>query len=156
MSSTKTYTVDEAKLLLEKFCVYQDRSHKDVLDKLYKIHMVLEAREVILLHLLQNDYLNEERFAKSYVRGKFNQNNWGRIKIKNNLRSKQISEKNISTALQEIIYQDYIETLQKLTNKKSDITKAKNKFEKRRKIFSHLQSKGYETPLILDALNKIL
>lgn len=153
--SNKIYTVDEAKIVLEKFCLYHERSHQDVINKLYKIHMVLEAREVILLHLLQLDFLNEERFAKSYAIGKFNQNKWGKIKIKNQLRYKQISNQNIEIALKEILQEDYLEVLQKLAKKKFETTKAKNIFEKRKKIIFYLQSKGYEIPLIIDALKML-
>ena len=66
-----TYTLEEAKRSLEKYCVYQDRCHKDIERKLMDMRMIPEARELILLHLMQHDFLNEERFARSFARGKF-------------------------------------------------------------------------------------
>ena len=153
--NTKTYTLDEAKLLLEKFCIYQDRSHQDVINKLYKINMIVEAQEVILLHLLQQDFLNEERFAKSFARGKFHQKKWGKIKIKNQLRYKQISNVNIEIALNEINQEDYLYTLENLIEKKLKTINSKNKFEIRKKIIYYLQSKGYEITLIISTLDNV-
>jgi regulatory protein len=138
--------------LLERYCIYQDRCHKEVAQKLYTIGMFPDARDVILLHLLQHDFLNEERFAKSYVRGKFNSKKWGRIKIVNALKFKQISAYNIKTGLLEIEDQDYLDTLKKLAVKKTPLIKAKNKFERKKKLITYLLGKGYEFSLILDVL----
>ena len=156
MKNTKTYTVDEAKLALERYCIYQDRCHQEVLNKLYKMNMISEAQEVILLHLIQHKYLNEERFAKSFARGRFNQKKWGKIKIINQLKFKKISSINIQTALKEINEDDYLETLQNLASKKLAQVKATTVFEKRKKTTYFLQSKGYEIPLIINALDDLL
>jgi len=156
VKNTKTYTVDEAKLALEKFCIYQDRCHQDVLNKLYKMNMITEAQEVILFHLIQHDFLNEERFAKSFARGKFYQKKWGKFKITNQLKFKKISLANIKTALLEINQEDYLETLKKLADKKLQQVKATNVFEKRKKVTYFLQSKGYELSLIINILDDLL
>ena len=153
MKNKKTYTVDEAKIALERYCIYQDRCHQEVLDKLHKMHMITEAQEVILYHLLQHNFLNEERFAKSFARGKFYYKKWGKIKITNQLKFKKISAANIKTALQEIDLDDYTETLKNLAAKKWQTTKAKNSFDKRKKVTYFLQSKGYELGLIIETLN---
>jgi len=71
MKSEKSYTVDEATKLLENYCAYQDRCHKEVEQKLHDINMIPQAKEKILLHLLQHDFLNEERYSKAFTRGKF-------------------------------------------------------------------------------------
>ena len=73
-----TYTVEEAKKRLESYCAYQDRCHLEVEKKLQEMHMIPEAREAILLHLMKHDFLNEERFAKSFARGKLSIKHWGR------------------------------------------------------------------------------
>ena len=156
MQKTKTYTVDEAKLVLEKYCIYQDRCHQEVLDKLYKMNMITEVQEVILIHLIQSNFLNEERFAKSFTLGRFNQKKWGKIKITNQLRFKKISPVNIQIALNEINEDDYLETLKTLADKKIHQVKATNSFEKRKKIIYFLQSKGYEFSLIMATLNELL
>ena len=152
----KTYTVDEAQIALERYCVYQDRCHQEVLEKLAKMNMISEAQELIVIHLIQHDYLNEERFAKSFTRGKFNQKKWGKIKISNQLKFKRVSAINIKTALNDIDDDDYLETLKNLTEKKLTHIKAKNVFEKRKKIMSFLQSKGYEFALILQIMDEVL
>lgn len=152
----KTYTVDEAQIALERYCVYQDRCHQEVLEKLAKMNMISEAQELIVIHLIQHDYLNEERFAKSFTRGKFNQKKWGKIKISNQLKFKRVSAINIKTALNDIDDDDYLETLKNLTEKKLAHIKAKNVFEKRKKIMSFLQSKGYEFALILQIMDEVL
>ncbi|HAI16607.1 MAG TPA: recombinase RecX, partial [Xanthomarina gelatinilytica] len=71
MKLVKTYTVEEAKRTLENYCAYQERCHKEVAQKLRDMRMIPEAIDVIIVHLLEHDFLNETRFAKSYVRGKF-------------------------------------------------------------------------------------
>ncbi len=156
MKTQKTYTVNEAIIALEKYCIYQDRCHQEVINKLYKMHMISEAQEVILVHLIQNNYLNEERFAKSFVSGKFNQKKWGKIKITNHLRAKQISTVNIKTALKLINNETYLDVLKLLAQKKMQQVKAKNNFEKRKKISYYLQTKGYELSLIIDVLNVLV
>ncbi len=155
MKNIKTYTVNQAKLLLEKYCIYQDRCHQEVIDKLYKMNMISEAQDVILLHLIQHNFLNEERFAKSFARGKFYQKKWGKYKITNQLKYKKISAINIKTALQEIDEQDYLDTLKQLANKKYTLVKATNIFEKRKKTTYFLQSKGYEISLIINTLDDL-
>ncbi len=155
MQSKKTYTVDEAKLALERYCIYQDRCHQEVISKLHKMNMIKEAQEVILLHLIQNNFLNEERFAKSFARGKFYQKKWGKIKITNQLKFKYISSANIKAALKEIDEDDYLDTLKQLVEKKVNQTKG-SAFEKRNKAIYFLQSKGYEFELINQTLNMVL
>jgi len=156
VQNSKTYTVDEARLALEKYCIYQDRCHQEVLNKLYKMNMIAEAQEVILLHLIQHKFLNEERFAKSFARGKFYQKKWGKIKIINQLKFKRISAANIKTALKEIDEDDYLEVLKALVDNKLRQVKSTNIFEKRKKVIYFLQSKGYEISLIIDTLNYLL
>ena len=76
----KSYTIKEAQKALEHYCSYQERTHREVDDKLQSLGMIPEVREKILISLLQNNFLNEERFAKAFARGKFNNNQWGRLK----------------------------------------------------------------------------
>ena len=71
MNPRKTYSVDEALKKLENYCAYQDRCHQEVEQKLFDMGMISQAKEKIILHLIEQTYLNEERFAKAYVRGKF-------------------------------------------------------------------------------------
>ncbi len=153
MKNEKTYTVDEATKLMENFCAYQERCHKEVEQKLYDLNMIPEAKEKIILHLLQHNFLNEERFSKAFARGKFSIKNWGRIKIVNELKFRNISPYNIKTALKEIDENDYLNTLEKIAKKKWALIKEPNAFKKRSKLVSYLSSKGYESECIYEVMN---
>lgn len=154
MNSHKTYTVEEAKRALESYCVYQDRCHKEVEEKLYKMGMIPQACEVILLHLMEHNFLNEERFAKSFARGKFRIKKYGKVRITQELKFRNISAYNIKTAMKEIDSNDYLLTLEKLTTQKWEHTFESNFFKKKKKVVDFLLRKGYEYDLILKNLSK--
>jgi regulatory protein len=156
MKNEKSYTVDEAIKLLENYCAYQERCHKEVEQKLYDIQMFPAAKEKILLHLMEHNFLNEERYAKTFVRGKFNIKKWGKIKITNELKFRNISAYNIKSALDEIDETDYLETLQQIAEKKSALIKESNPFKKRNKLASFLISKGYESTLVFEVVKTIV
>ena len=155
MKKDKTYTVAEATKLMENFCAYQERCHKEVDQKLYDLNMIPEAKEKILLHLLQHNFLNEERFSKAFARGKFSIKNWGRIKIVNELKFRNISAYNINTALKEIDEADYLKTLKKIAEKKWALIKEPNAYKKRSKLVNYLSSKGFETEFIYEVINAL-
>jgi len=148
MKNDKSYTVDEATKLLENYCAYQERCHKEVEQKLYDLNMIPEAKEKIIIHLLQHNFLNEERFAKAFVRGKFSIKNWGKQRILNELKFRNISIHNINTALKEIDDEDYLKTLQKIAKKKLPLIKESNTFKKSSKLVNYLISKGFEPNLV--------
>lgn len=155
MQKQKSYTVDEATKALEHFCAYQERCHKEVEQKLYDLKMIPEAKEQIILHLLQHNFLNEERFAKAFVRGKFSIKKWGRIKIVSELKFKNISSYNIKSALKEIDENAYLKTLHSLAEKKLRLIKESNSFKKKNKLSSFLISKGFETTLVYNVTNSM-
>jgi len=148
MKNDKSYTVDEATKLLENYCAYQERCHKEVEQKLYDLNMIPEAKEKIIIHLLQHNFLNEERFAKAFVRGKFSIKNWGKQRILNELKFRNISIYNINTAIKEIDDEDYLKTLQKIAKKKLPLIKESNTFKKSSKLVNYLISKGFEPNLV--------
>jgi len=156
MKTQKSYTVDEATKVLEHFCAYQERCHKEVEQKLYDLKMIPEAKEKIILHLLQHNFLNEERFAKAFVRGKFSIKKWGRIKIVNQLKFKNISSYNIKAGLNEINENDYVATLQKIALKKLPLLKESNSYKKKNKLVAFLISKGYESGLTYKIVNELI
>ncbi|MCF6213850.1 MAG: RecX family transcriptional regulator [Flavobacteriaceae bacterium] len=156
MKTTKTYTVNEAKQALEHYCAYQERCHIEVLAKLNNMGMIPQAQEIIILHLLKENYLNEERFAKSYARGKFLIKNYGRIRIERGLKQKQISAYLINKALQEIEEQKYLETLNILLEKKEASISESNPYKKKKKIVDFLLRKGYEYALIEASIRKYI
>lgn len=156
MKNQKSYTVDEALKALENFCTYQERCHQEVLKKLNDLKMIPEAQEKIILHLLQHNYLNEERFAKSFARGKFSIKNWGKYRIIKALKFKEISAYNIKVALEEIDDKDYFDTLYKIAERKSLLIKESNAFKKRNKLSNYLISKGFEVDLVYKVVKDIL
>ena len=156
MRTKKSYTVDEATKLLENYCAYQERCHKEVEQKLYDINMIPEAKEKIILHLLQHNFLNEERFAKAFVRGKFSIKKWGKIRIVNELKFRNISAYNIKSSLKEINNEDYLEALQKIAEKKLALIKESNLFKKRNKLATFLISKGFESDLVFKTVKALI
>ncbi len=113
-----TYTLEEAKRSLERYCVYQDRCHQEIERKLKEMRMIPEARELILLHLMKHDFLNEERFARSFARGKFRIKQWGRSRIERELKQRDISAYNVKAGLSEISPEAYEKTFLEVSRKR--------------------------------------
>lgn len=150
------FSVEEIKRKLEQYCVYQDRCHKEVEKKLGEYNLIPEAKEHILLHLLQYNFLNEERFAKSFARGKFRIKKWGKPRIIRELKFRDISTYNIKSALKEIDEKEYIATLYELVEKKNNAISEGNKFKRKKKLVDFLQYRGYESDLIYKVINEII
>ena len=156
MIKNKSFTVDEIKRKLENYCVYQDRCHKEVEQKMREYNLIPEVKEMILLSLLKDNFLNEERFAKSFARGKFRIKQWGKERIIRELKFKEISAYNIKTGLKEIDDDEYLETLYKITKNRNELIKETNRFKKKKKLTDFLMRKGYETSLIYKVVNEII
>src|SRR5690606_17394588 len=146
----KSYTVKEATIKLMQFCAYRDRSQKEVEEKLIEMRMIPAAREKIIIQLMQENFLNEERFARSFARGKFRIKKWGRNKIKQELKAREISTPLIKIALSEIEDEEYLNTLRDLAEKKSLLLKEKDVFKKRNKLNNYLLQKGFEFSLVYE------
>ncbi|PNQ74930.1 recombinase RecX [Hanstruepera neustonica] len=155
MIQGKTYTLEEAKRVLENYCVYQERCHKEVRDKLGKMRMIPDAIDLVIVHLLEHDFLNETRFAKTFVSGKFRVKKWGRNRIKRELKLREISNYNIDLAINEISDFDYLRAFHELADKKIDSTKEKSLLKKKKKVADYLFYRGWESHLIYDKLNSI-
>ncbi|MGG6230085.1 regulatory protein RecX [Tenacibaculum sp. SDUM215027] len=149
------FTVEEIKRKIEQYCVYQDRCHKEVEQKLKEYKLIPEAREYILLHLLEHNFLNEERFAKSFARGKFRIKKWGKERIVRELKFRDITAYNIKSALKEIEEEEYIKTLYNLIEKKNASVSETNHFKRKKKIADYLLYRGFESSLIYEALKTI-
>lgn len=144
----------QIKKRLADYCVYQDRSHYEVEQKLKELRTLNEdERGEILMWLIQNNFLNEERFSKSYARGKFYQKKWGKLKIKQGLKQKRIPTNLIDKGIEEINEEDYKSTLMELTEKKWNILRESEVYLKKKKIYNYLLQKGYEYNLINEILN---
>ena len=141
---------------IKHYCAYQERSHREVKEKLYSFGLWKKDVEPILSQLIEENYLNEERFAQQFAGGKFRMKHWGKIKIQYELRQQQVSEYCIRKALASIREEDYQKTFEKLANQKLTSLKGeKNLFIKKRKLQDFLLQKGYE-PLLVHALNNRL
>lgn len=139
-----------------QYCAYRDRSQKEVEDKLLEMRMIPEAREQIIIQLMQEDFLNEERFARSFVRGKFRIKKWGRHKIIQELRLREISSPVIKLALTEILESEYRSTLYMLAEKKLALLSEPDKFKLRKKLSDHLLRKGYEASLVYEVTDELI
>lgn len=156
MISNKTYTVEEALLKLQNYCSYQERSHQEVRQKLIGMRMIPEAIDNIIVHLLEHNFLNEERFAKTFVSGKFRIKKWGRRRLTLELKKKNVSKFNINQALSEINEIEYIETFNALAENKFKNISETNKLKKKKKLADYLLYRGWESHLVYDKVNQLV
>ncbi len=148
-------TPKEALEKLKHYCAYQDRCHKEVEQKLFDLKVWGEDADNIIFTLIQENFLNEERYARSFVRGKFKMKKWGRNKIRYALKRNQISDYCIKKGLREIEEDDYLKTLKELAEKKYDSLKREQYLRRKYKVKQHLARKGYEYELINRVLEEI-
>ena len=139
---------------MKAYCAYQERCQQEVYEKLRKLSIYGNEADDILMELISENFLNEERYAEAYASGKFRIKSWGRVKIKQGLKAKNISEFCIKKALAEIDNQEYEEKLNKLVFKLYDKYNFMNDFDKKGKVATRLMQKGYEPNLIWDLLNR--
>src|SRR5690554_6507727 len=142
---------------MERYCTYQERCHKEVHQKLCEMRMIPEAEDHIINHLLQNNFLNETRFAQAFARGKFRTKKWGRNRIVNELKFRDISKFNIQIALKEIPDPEYYKTFEALADKRlRQLVSEKNLQKKRRKLADYLCYRGWESELVYGKVNDVL
>ena len=137
----------------KSYCAYQERCHKEVSDKLFSWKLNTDEIDFIIDHLLQENYLNEERFAIAYAGGKFRIKQWGRKKIIQKLKEKRVSEYCIKKGLEEIDDEQYEKVLHQLIEKKYKSLKDKNTFTRKKKVAAYIYGRGYESNLIWEHLN---
>lgn len=152
----ESLTPNQALSKIKHFCAYQERCHSEVKEKLYGFGLNKNEVDEILSRLIEENYLNEERFATQFAGGKFRIKKWGRVKIKYELRKKQVSDYCIKKALAAIDDKDYVKILQKIfTDKLKTLKGEKNIFIKKRKLQDHILQKGFESELIHKLIAKI-
>lgn len=156
MELKKSFTVKEITRKLEQYCVYQDRCHQEIERKMWEYRLIPEAKELILLHLMEHNFLNEERFSKSFARGKFKIKKWGKQRIVNELKFKDISAYNIKTALKEIDEEDYLNTIISITEKRNAVISENNHYKRKQKLIDFLTRKGFELNLIYKTVETVL
>jgi len=153
---TKGYTVQEATKKIESYCAYQDRCHKEVVSKLKDMGMIPLAIDTIIAQLIEDRFLNEERFAKSFARGKFKIKKWGKNRIVRELKFRNISKYNIATALKEIEPEAYLTALDDLAKKRLQQITEPNIQKRRKKLADYLLYRGWESHLVYEKIQNLI
>ena len=151
----KYLTKEEALQKLKQYCAYQERSHAEVVQKLWDLGVHKAEHDAIIAALIEDDYLNEERFAMQFAGGKFRMKDWGRKKIYYALKEKKVSTYCINKALQAIPEEDYLKTLHQLAEKKHKSLKGEQYLVRQKKTMDYLLQKGYEPELVTKTLKGI-
>jgi regulatory protein len=154
-ASKKYFTQQEALVKAANYCAYQERCHTEIWAKLQEWGIYGDEANHIVLFLLENNYLNEERFAKAFAGGKFRVKKWGRSKIKRELKHRQISDFCIAIGLKEIDPEDYTKTLHEVLQKQIDKSKIKHPILLKQKVFQYAMQRGYESDIIQDVLKSM-
>lgn len=149
------FTLKQALQKLEHFCAYQERCHAEVVSKLYSLKMTSDEIDVIVVQLIEGNFLNETRFACSFARGKHRIKHWGKIRITNELRAKQISSTNITLALKEISSEEYETTFEQLSERCWNSIQEKNTLKKRKKFCDYMLRRGFESFLVYEKVTQL-
>jgi len=148
----KIYTKDQAFKKAGEYCAYQERCQQEVRDKIYSWGLHQDDVEALIAQLISDGFINEERFARTFAGGKFRIKKWGRVKIKNELKAKKITDYCIRKAMEEINDKDYLKALKAIIDKKAKEIKETNLFKKANKIAAYCISRGFESDVVWDAL----
>ncbi len=152
----KRFSPSEARSKIQRYCAYQERSHKEVKTKLYDYGLYGNQVDEIISQLITDGFLNEERFAKAFAGGKFRIKKWGKIKIKNELEYLGLTKNCIHRGLLEIESADYAKTLKSLIKKKITEIQEVNLYKKRNKVARFAISKGYESEMVWEFVREIM
>lgn len=150
----KQLTKEQALQKLKHYCAYQERCHSEVKGKLYQLGVWKKDHDEIIANLIEENYLNEERFAVAFAGGKFRIKQWGRVRIKYELKQKQVSEYSIKKAMKQIDEEEYLSVLNKLAKEKYAALKNEQYLIRKKKTMDYLAAKGFEADLVRKALEK--
>ena len=153
---SKYISKSEALGKLQKYCAYQDRCHQEVRTKLINLGIYGDELEEIIAELISENYLNEERFARSFARGKFRMRRWGKNKIISELKLRKISEYCIRKGISEIEEEEYHKVLNEVIRKKQRQLKEKDPFKARNKIAKYAINRGFEKEMVWSIVKKIM
>eukprot|EP01137_Pigoraptor_chileana_P009488 Opistho-2@57847 len=137
------------------FCAYQERTQQEVRKRLAELEVEGDEAEEMIVWLIENNYLNEERFARIFAGSKFRQKRWGRLKIRQELKMRGVSEYCLKAGMSEIDDEDYLQTLTDLLKKKAKEIKESNPLKRKQKLLSYALSKGFESDLVFDLMKGI-
>lgn len=148
----KRLTLDQARVKIQSYCAYQERSHKEVREKLYRFGLYKDDVDQLCTELIQDNFLNEERFAQAFASGKFRIKKWGWRKIEMHLKDKGVSAYCLKQARKEIPAEEYLQVLTELAESKARMVTAKSPYELKAKVAAFLSGRGFETDLIWQVL----
>ena len=151
----KVYTVKQAYVKASRFCAYQERTQQEVREKLSSLGFYGDEAEEVICMLIQDNFINEERFAKIYAGSKFRLKKWGKLKIEQALKQKGLSEYCIRKGMAEIEFDDYEISLENLLEKKYPFIKAENEFIRKNKLAQFVIGKGYESNLVWEKIKEL-
>jgi len=154
-SVRKVYNTDEALKRMQVYCAREDRCQQDVVEKLNQVGIYGSERDEIIVSLISDGFIDETRYAKAYVSGKFSQNQWGRIKIRQGLKMKGISDFCIRTAMEVIDEEAYEVCLERLMEKKQGTAEFDSSYEGRSKLMRYALGKGYESEICSKIIRKL-
>ncbi|WP_028296145.1 regulatory protein RecX [Olivibacter sitiensis] len=146
-------SLQEARRKAESFCAYQERSQQELRDKLYSWGLHRQEVEQLIAEMIAENFLNEERFAMAYARGKFQLKGWGKKKIEQGLKAKAVSARLVAQALASLEKDDYEERLESLLRKKASLLKDTDPYVRKMKLARYAMGKGYENDAIFLFLN---
>ena len=149
---SKYVSRDKALVHLQRYCAYQERSHSEVRNKLLDLKIYGDDLEEIIAQLIADNFLNEERFARAYARGKFRIKQWGKRRIVQELKRHEVSAYSIRKALEEIEPAEYEKTLQEVLRKKRTLLAAKSESELQNKLAQYAISRGFEPELVWEMI----
>ena len=149
------YSIKAALQKIEQYCAYQERCHEEVVQKLRSMKMDLDEIDSIMVHLISANFLNEERFACSFARGKHRIKNWGKIRIVNELKSKKILQTLINIAIKEISPEEYAITFYTLAERHWQSIRETNLMKKRKKFCDYMLRKGFESTLVFEKVKEL-
>lgn len=148
------FSIKEAVQKIEHYCAYQERCHEEVIQKLRSMKMNSEEIDQIISQLISDNFLNEERFACSFARGKHRIKHWGKIRITNELKIRGIHQNLINIALKEISPEEYYETFDSLANRQWESIKENNSLKKRKKFCDFMLRRGFESNLVYEKVKE--
>lgn len=155
MNLTSNSNSDSNKSKLEAYCAYQERCHKEVVAKLWSLGCNQNEIDEIVSYLITSNFLNEERFACSFARGKHRIKNWGKVRIVNELKFRNISSRNITTALKELTAEEYYDAFEKLSERVWESIQEPNILKKRKKFCDYLLRKGWESDIVYSKVKEL-
>jgi regulatory protein len=140
----EVYSIKEAIQKAEHFCAYQERCHEEVVSKLWSMKLISSEIDEVIVHLISQNFLNESRFACSFARGKHRIKHWGKIRITNELKMRNINQTLINIALKEITSEEYLDSIRET-----------NTLKKRKKFCDYMLRRGFESNLIYDKVKEL-